>query len=208
MATVRKNGNGLVKVWDPLVRIFHWSLVGFVIVALVSAEEFEGLHLIAGYAVLYLVIFRIVWGVIGTKYARFSNFIYGPATISAYLKGFFKNKSKYYLGHNPVGGIMVIALLLSLILASVSGIKAQEGEEYEELSRPSISFITTAHADDDNHHGGHHSDSHEFWEETHEIFAGLTIFLIIAHIAGALITSFYHKEGLVKAMITGRKEHR
>ncbi len=194
------------KVLDPAIRLFHWSLVLLCITAFLSAEESESFHAFAGYIIILLLIFRLIWGFIGTRHARFSDFIYGPGEISAYLKGFFSGRSKQYLGHNPAGGLMVFILLGSLILTSWTGLKAWGAEGHGPLSADSgISITASAHADERYGEHGNRSKTESIYEEVHEFFAGLTLFLIIVHIIGVVITTFLHKEHLIMGMITGRK---
>ena len=198
-----------VKVWDILVRIFHWSLVVFFFIAYVTEEE-SFLHIYSGYIVLALVLFRIVWGVIGTKYARFSNFIYSPASALGYLKSLVFGKPKHYLGHNPAGGLMVVALLLSLFVTTYSGLKTYAIEEGKgPLAANSFSLISNAYADDDDYYGyrrGKYQDKDEFWEELHEASANFTLFLIFIHIFAVVVSSKLHNEDLIKPMITGKKK--
>ena len=195
--------NSIIYVWDPLVRIFHWSLVLFFTIAYLTDDDFMQIHELAGYIVLGLVGFRVVWGIIGPQYARFSNFVYGPATVIGYIKSLL-SKPKYYTGHNPAGGVMVIILLVMIALTSWSGIEALEAEEMETAS-VNISLISTAHADDDeNDHEDGEGD--EFWEDIHEAAANLTVFFIFLHIVGVFASSIIHRENLVRAMITGYKE--
>ena len=191
-----------VYVWDPLVRIFHWSLVLFFTIAYLSEDEMA-LHELSGYIVLGLVGFRIIWGLIGPKYARFTNFVYGPFTIFRYIKS-LSSQPKHYIGHNPAGGAMVIILLVMIAFTSWSGIEAHEAEGSEHAS-VSISFISVAQADDDEHEG---EEGDEFWEEIHEAAANLTVFFIFLHIVGVFASSAIHNENLVKAMITGYKDRK
>ena len=200
-----------VKVWDPLVRIFHWSLVVFFFTAYASAEEAEGLHVFAGYVVLALVLFRIIWGFVGTKHARFTDFVYGPAAIARYLKGLFTGRPAHYLGHNPAGGVMVIALLVFLLLTCWSGLETYGAEGHGPLAGGGASIASVAHADGDDddderyEHRPAAEGDEEFWEEVHEFFAGFTLFLVIVHILGAIVSSVLHRENLIMAMVTGRK---
>ncbi|MBI3571704.1 MAG: cytochrome b/b6 domain-containing protein [Gammaproteobacteria bacterium] len=117
------------RVWDPLVRIFHWSLVATFIIAWLTADEESRLHELAGYAVIGLVLARIVWGFIGARYARFSDFVHRPSTVLAYTRDLLRGKSRRYLGHNPLGGMMTIALLASLLATGTTGLAMQKAEE-------------------------------------------------------------------------------
>ena len=170
---------------------------------------------------LFLVLFRILYGFVGTKYARFSDFLYRPAQIADYLKGLLIGRPKHYIGHNPAGGFMIVILLLSLLSLTLTGLKAYEVKGYGPLAKNEISFMTNAFADsDDNENNDEHdsrkrrsqknhrtekNEKDEFWEEVHETIAHFTLFLISIHILGVLVSSLVHHENLIKAMITGRK---
>ena len=165
-----------VRVWDLAVRIFHWSLVTSFAVAWL-AEEGESLHEIAGYAVLGLVAFRLLWGFVGTVHARFADFVPSPSVLIGYLRAMLAGRARRHIGHNPAGGAMIVVLLVMLALASGSG------------------WLMTT----DRFWG-------ENWlEDAHEILSELTLVLIALHVAGVLISSIAHRENLVVAMITGRK---
>ena len=118
-----------IKVWDPLVRLFHWTLVLAFAIAYVTEEELLDLHVFAGYVILGLIGFRLVWGVIGTRHARFSDFVYSPATIRQFLKDTLALRAKRYIGHNPAGGAMIILMIISLLLTSVTGLATYGTEE-------------------------------------------------------------------------------
>ncbi len=199
-----------VKVWDPLVRIFHWSLIIFFFIGYFTGEEESDLHIIAGYTVLGLITFRVLWGLIGPKYARFSNFIYSPSTVMQYAKDMLNGHAKPYVGHNPLGGMMIIALLVSLFAVSYSGLKVYAIEEgLGPLATPTtVTFVKTAQADDDEdeEHEGEEDEAEEFWEEIHEFFANFLLLLIALHVTGVIVASHREKQHLVKAMITGKKE--
>lgn len=171
--------NGDVMVWDPLVRIFHWSLVGAFAVAFVSGDELERLHIIAGYMVLALVAFRIVWGCIGSRHARFSDFVTSPHHVILYLKDLLALRARRTLGHNPAGGAMVVALLVMLLATSATGYT---------LTVPAYARL-------------------KWLEEAHEVVANLTLGLVCVHIAGVLASSYVHRENLIRAMITGKKRN-
>ncbi len=206
------------KLWDIVVRAFHWSLVVLVFIAFLSSEDGEGIHIKAGYAILGIVLFRILWGFIGTKHARFTDFVKGPRKVLAYLKGLFTGAPPYSFGHNPAGGLMIVVILVTLLLVAFTGIKTEEGERAEHASASigKFSIVSIAHADDGNFERGRGYDghdereskahaSHEFWEELHEVFAGLLLVLILVHVAAILLTLIVYKENLIKSMITGRK---
>jgi cytochrome b len=203
-----------IRVWDPFVRLFHWSLVSCFIIAYLSGEEESLVHIYAGYAVIALVLSRIIWGFIGTKYARFKQFSYSPTSMFKYLKDFASGQPQHYTGHNPAAAWMIFALLLCLIMTSISGLKVYGAEGYGLFASSSalpaaastdFSLISNAHAKD-SHRRGHDDELEEVWEEIHEFFANLTLLLVFAHIAGAVVASRVHKENLIKAMITGNKQ--
>ena len=111
-----------VKVWDPFVRVFHWSLVLSFLVAYLTEDEWLSLHVNAGYAVLGLVGLRVVWGFIGTRHARFSDFVYRPAHVRAYIRDTLNARAQRYIGHNPAGGAMIVLMMAGLLLTAISGI--------------------------------------------------------------------------------------
>ncbi len=198
-----------IKIWDLPVRVFHWSLVVSFFIAYTTEEE-SLWHIYSGYTVLALIAFRVLWGIAGNKYARFSNFVYSPTNTLNYLKEVVSGKPKHYLGHNPAGGLMTIVLLLSLSIVTISGLKAYAIEEGKgPLAGNGISIISNAYADDDDYYGRygnrHEKDGDEFWEEVHEASANFTLFLIFLHIFGVAISSKMHNENLVKSMIDGNK---
>ncbi len=208
-----------IPVWDIAVRIFHWSLVlGFTIAWLTGDEE-DALHIYAGYTVLGLIGFRLIWGFIGSRHARFGDFVTGPASVIEYLKS-LRDRPRHYMGHNPAGGWMVVLMLLTLFGVTLSGLKVYgiegHGPLAAEVTAPA--FIGSAHAgdDDDDDRYGHETSSmetaggreadEEFWEEIHETLSDFMLLLIALHIAGVIVSSRLHRENLVKAMITGNKE--
>ena len=210
--------NNEIRVWDPLVRIFHWSLVLTFSIGYLTGEEENNLHIIAGYAVLGLITFRVVWGLIGTRYARFSNFVYSPGAVVQYLKDLAAKNPRHYIGHNPAGGWMVVAMLLCLFVVSVSGLKVyaiEEGLGPLAGEPPALTVISSAYADDDNDEDGNHEnnenrhgedeEAEEFWEEIHEVASNFMLLLIFLHITGVIVAGRLHDEHLVKAMLTGKK---
>jgi cytochrome b len=207
-----------VRVWDPLVRLFHWTLVAAFVVAYLTGEEESMVHIYAGYYIAGLLLFRVIWGFVGTRHARFSDFIASPGRTVRYLKGMFAGTPEHYVGHNPAGGWMIIMLLVSLVLTTWTGLEYYGLEGHGPLAAVSVELapVATALADDDDRyeHGEHgdgeggHSPEEEFWEELHEFFANFTVLLIVIHVAGVLVAGRLHGENLVRAMITGRKNAR
>ncbi len=197
-----------IKVWDPLVRLFHWSLVAAFVIAYLTGDELEEVHVLAGYFIAGLVVFRLIWGVIGTQHARFSDFVFRPATVIAYLKDILAFRARRYIGHNPAGGAMVIALLISLSLATLSGMKLYAVEEnagpLAVIQLDNISPVATAVADEDE---DEHDEGEEesVWEEVHEFFVNFTLLLVLVHLAGVALSSVAHGENLPRAMVTGKK---
>lgn len=203
-----------IHVWDPLVRLFHWGLVLTFVISYLTGEEESNLHIIAGYAVLGLITFRVFWGLVGTRHARFSDFATSPTSALRYIKS-LADKPKRYIGHNPAGGWMVIVMLVTLFVVTVSGLKVYALEEglgplANEL--PEIAIIKEAYADDDREHEYEDNEDEtseefweEFWEEIHETSSNLMLLLIFLHIAGVFVSGRLHNENLSKAMITGKK---
>jgi len=165
-----------VRVWDPLVRILHWTTAIGVLIAFL-AEDLRDLHKTAGYVVMGALGIRIIWGFLGTPHARFTDFVPGPRQLWNYGKSVVRFREVRHLGHNPAGGAMVLALMISLALVSVTG------------------WMMTL----DPFWG-------EDWvEDLHEAGANAMLILIPLHIGGVLWSSFRHRENLIKAMFTGDK---
>ena len=200
-----------VQVWDLVVRIGHWVLVAGFFIAYLTEDDLLTQHVWAGYAVGIVVAFRIIWGLIGSKHARFSDFLYSPFVAVRYLVGLLTGRADRYLGHSPAGGTMVVLLLLGLAGTVYTGLALYAIEENagplanvvatEGTSSLLPAVIESALADE----GGEDDQREQFWEELHEVFANVTLALVILHIAGVLLASYAHKENLVKAMFTGRK---
>jgi cytochrome b len=180
-----------VKVWDPLVRIFHWSLVAAFFIAYITEDEFLTPHVWAGYAVLGLVTFRLLWGFIGTRHARFSDFVTAPKNALVYGRDALLGRAKRYIGHNPAGGLMIVLLLISLIVTTVTGIALYGAEEH---AGPLAGLFA-----------GAGEALEEGFEAVHEFFANFTLFLVAIHVAGVVVEGLLHRENLVRAMFTGTK---
>lgn len=214
------------KVWDPLVRLGHWGLVAGVLTAYFTGDELQNVHVTAGYVIVGIVLFRLIWGFIGTKHARFSDFVRGPGAVLGYLKSVFSGHSKRYIGHNPAGGAMILALLFSLSVTTGSGLMLYA---LEDGKGPLAPFVAQANVteqasdtnialqlasfdeddDDDDHETGRY-DGESALEETmeglHKVFTYLTLGLAGLHVMGVFISGRAHKENLVAAMISGRKK--
>lgn len=167
----------MVKIWDPLVRIFHWSLVVVFGLAWITSENFDTAHEWFGYAAAVLIAFRIIWGLIGPRYARFVTFVKGPETVIDYLKAMISGKEKRYLGHNPAGGAMIVALLGTLVVTVWTGWL---------ITLPKYANSTIA-------------------TDAHAVVTSVLMGLVILHVAGVIVASRRHKENLPKSMLTGEK---
>jgi cytochrome b len=166
-----------VRVWDPLVRVGHWTLVLCVAVAWLTHEGPAVLHDNAGYMALAVVLVRTVWGFLGPRHARFADFLRGPAATLAYLRGFLAGRAPRFLGHNPLGGWMILALLTTVAVTGVTGW-----------------LLTT-----ETFWGSETVDT------AHGLTADLLLVLVVLHVGGVILVSRRHGENLVLAMLTGRK---
>ncbi|MGE0094511.1 MAG: cytochrome b/b6 domain-containing protein [Alphaproteobacteria bacterium] len=208
MANANNPQGGTVHVWDRFVRVFHWALVAaFTVAYLFSDDDTLTFHTWAGYTVAALVLARIVWGVIGPRHARFTDFVYRPSKVLAYVKNLVMFRAERHLGHSPAGGMMVIALLVSLLLTTFSGM-AYYGTRAETdgistfVSREVIGLEPVAPA---LYKGTMRDRGNRDVKELHETFADITLILIFAHIAGVVLASLAHRENLARSMITGDK---
>lgn len=167
-----------ILVWDLPTRVFHWLMVLSFAGAWLTAESerFRDLHVMLGYSLLGLIAFRLVWGFVGTRYARFKEFVRSPAVAMRYLKSLVSGKPEHYVGHNPAGAMAIILLLLLGIASGVSGWMT-----YNEM-------------------GG------EWLEEAHEVFSNLMLAVVGFHVIGVIVGSLAHRENLVRAMVTGIKQ--
>ena len=167
----------MIRVWDLFVRAFHWALAASFAVAWFSSEHSEGLHNAAGYAAGALVAMRVVWGFIGPRYARFAQFVRSPRTVIAYLRALKDGSERRYIGHNPAGGAMIVALLVAIAGTAVSG------------------WLLTTDA-----FWGSAVVQHVHSLLAHGVFA-----LVVVHLAGVALASLRHHENLARAMVVGVK---
>jgi cytochrome b len=167
-----------VLVWDLPLRVFHWLLAGSFVGAFLTAESerWRDVHAVLGYTILAMVVFRLLWGVFGTRYARFGALPWNPRRALAYLKSLFAGRPEHYVGHNPAGSLAIYALLALAAATALTGL------------------ATLAEV------GG------EWLAELHEGFANVMLTVVIVHIAGVVVGSLAHRENLAAAMLTGRKQ--
>jgi cytochrome b len=180
-----------IKVWDPVVRVGHWTLVISFFTAYFTEDDLMTPHVWAGYVIGLVVCFRLIWGFVGTRHARFADFVRSPAVTFKYLADLVRHRSRRFTGHNPAGGMMIVVLLISLAGTVVSGIVLYG---MEESAGPLAALVAD------------YVEYEHFWEEVHEVLSNLTLLLVGLHIAGVLLSSYVHRENLVVAMLTGRKK--
>ncbi|MCJ8144705.1 cytochrome b/b6 domain-containing protein [Ancylobacter sp. A5.8] len=166
-----------VRVWDLVVRLFHWTVVTGCLLNLFVLDDGGLAHEVAGYAVAAALVIRVIWGFIGTRHARFADFVPGPRRLGAYLSALLKGREPRTLGHNPAGAVMMLVLMALLGGVSVTGwmmgLDAFWGEEW--------------------------------LEDLHGTLANSILALAFLHVGAALFESWRHRENLVWSMITGRK---
>ena len=167
-----------ILVWDAPVRVFHWLMVlSFAGAYLTSeSERWRLIHVTLGYTMGGLVAFRIVWGLVGTRYARFSNFVRGPAAVMSYMRSLLKKAPEHHVGHNPAGALAIVLLLLCSAAIVASGWAV-----YNEV-------------------GG------SWLEGVHEVAGNFMLIVVGVHLAGVIVSSKLHRENLVRAMVMGSKE--
>lgn len=166
-----------VLIWDWPVRIGHWLLVGAFALAWLTgeSEEWRLVHAFAGGTVVGVILFRLLWGIAGTRHARFTSFVRGPGAVLDYVSGLLRGTESSYAGHNAAGGWAIVALLALGLLTGASGWLV-----YQDM-------------------GG------EWLEEVHEALASGMLAVAAIHVAGVVVSSLAHRENLVRAMLTGFK---
>ncbi len=204
-------GDTQISVWDPLVRFGHWALVAAFAIAYISGDEGgepSAWHEWTGYIAGGIVVWRVLWGLTGSRYARFSDFVVGPRAAIAYLAGLVTGTSRRYVGHSPAGGAMILALL-TLIAATVgTGIVADpDGAPKPQPGVTVTAQVRNAEAGRARSHEGREGrrEHESFIGEVHAVLANITLFLIVLHILGVALASVVHHENLARAMITGKK---
>ena len=166
-----------VPVWDIAVRLFHWSLVALVAMTYFWAEQ-RALHRSLGYAVVGLIGFRLIWGLIGTRHARFANFVPSPRRLIYYLIDMAQGREPRHLGHNPAGGAMIVALLATLAAVGTTGYMMGQDAWF------GVAWV----------------------ESAHKTLVQVLVILICLHVTGVVFSSLRHRENLVLSMVTGEKD--
>ncbi len=182
-------------IWDLPLRLFHWSLVIIIIVTTITGYLLEYwwlyIHIYAGYILICLLSFRLIWGVIGSYYSRFDSFPLSRLMLIKHLKNIYNGKSKQYTGHNPVGAWVIIILLSILILLLITGLLVWGGVENNGPLANIIGYQTGL-----------------LNKDIHEALSAILMGMIAIHIMGILIETIYFKHPLIKSMITGKKTFR
>ena len=166
-----------ILVWDLPTRVGHWLMAGCFAAAYASgeSESLRLVHVAAGMAMLALVAQRLLWGVAGSRYARFTSFVRAPSAVWRYLKSLAGGGAEHWTGHNPAGGYMILVLLAATILAAASGL------------------------------GVYLQWGGEWLEEAHEALSNLMLVAVGVHVAGVLVSGMLHRENLARAMVSGYK---
>jgi cytochrome b len=174
---VEQSPQRLTLIWDAPVRVFHWLTVLCFAGAYLTAESehWRLVHVTLGYTLAGLVAFRVVWGIVGTRHARFAGFVKGPAAVMAYMRSLRSGDARPHAGHNPAGALAIVALLSLAVAVSATG------------------WATYADWGGDR------------FEDVHEVLANLMLVLVAVHVAGVVVSSRLHHDNLVRAMVTGRK---
>ena len=182
-----------VRIWDLPVRLFHWTLVTLLVVSYVTAQaggDWMKLHFWSGYTILTLLLFRIAWGFVGSTTARFSHFVKGPSAAIEHLKELAGTDRPRDVGHNPLGGAMVIALLLGVLLQVVAGLFSADTDEGT-VSGPLANLAPDKWVDRAT--------------AFHHLWVNVLLVLIALHVLAALVYLVWKRQNLIGAMFTGRK---
>lgn len=175
------------------VRLFHWSLVlGFVLAYLTAEAHILEVHVLIGYALIALLVFRLFWGFAGNQYARFKSFLFSPQETMAYMKSMRGGHPAHYYGHNPAGALMVFGLLALLAVIFTSGLVTLAVIDFE----GPLLFLANWVSDDTSY----------FFRHAHDFFVDVALLLIPLHLLGVVAGTIQHKENLVRAMVTGMKK--
>lgn len=192
--TIDQTASAKIRVWDRFIRFFHWSLVVSFALAYWSAKAGKHeLHALLGYFIVVLVLARLVWGFVGSRHARFSSFIHAPAEVLRYLKAIAAGHPRRFLGHNPAGGIMVIALLATLVFITFTGLTVLAVIDFDGPLLGILKPMTD-------------QEAYTAWS-SHAYAVNIILGMVGLHLLGVILATLQHKENLVVAMITGHKEN-
>ena len=190
--TVGNDHTCWIRVWDPPTRLFHWSLVLLVALSIytgnVGGLREMDLHKLSGYAILALVLFRLVWGVIGSRRSRFTDFVRGPRAVAGYAWSLLGKGHRSFVGHNPMGGWSVIAMLASLLLQAATGLFARDDILTE---GPLVRYVS--------------KETSRTLTAIHELNATVLYVLIGIHLLVVFGYLIVRKDNLIRPMLTGRK---
>lgn len=183
-----------IPVWDRTVRIFHWTVVVLFASAYLTGEKHQNeWHLLIGYTITPFIVWRLIWGFAGSHYARFKTFTFPATETIDYLKGMLRGHPPHYLGHNPAGALMMLALLTLLTALAVTGLALAGTLEFE---GPLLALNAVM------------SDEQVYTlMDIHSVVAHIALILVVLHIIGAIVASIQHRENLVRAMVTGLKRN-
>lgn len=215
----------LVKVWDPIVRIGHWTMVITFTIAYFVEDEILRLHVWCGYVLGLVVAFRVFWGFVGPRRARFTDFMYRPWTSITYFLDLINLRSRRYVGYSPAGGVMIVTLLVMMGAIVCTGLmvfalEKNRGPLASFVNQPSAIAAGTDGASSGAAQGDQpavvaaewkKSDDPDarsrrrFWDRLHRRLSNITMLLIVLHIGGVILASYAHRENLVLAMFTGKK---
>ena len=179
-----------ILIWDLPTRLFHWVLaLSFAGAWLTSeSDRWLSVHVFLGYQMLGLVMFRVAWGLLGTHYARFSSFWFGPKDALAYLRQVLAREAPRHVGHNPTGSVAIYLLLLLALLVGITGFFTLGGEEQQGALAGWMGMTQG-----------------RVFKKLHEFSANLMLLLVFGHLAGVVLESLLHKENLARSMLTGTK---
>jgi cytochrome b len=180
-----------IQVWDRFVRFFHWTLVVCFFSAYLTEGDLLPAHVWAGYIAFSLLCLRLVWGFTGTRHARFADFVHGPGKVLRYTQDVLARRAPRYIGHNPAGGAMIVALIVGVLTNTLTGMALYGADAW--LGPLAWLMADTSKA------------GIKRLKDIHEIAAHLTVALVAIHVAGVIWESVLHRENLVKSMLTGRK---
>ncbi len=180
-----------VYVWDLPTRLFHWTVFALMVAQLLTGKVLDDameLHAKLGYAIFVLVLFRLMWGALGSTYARFAKFLRGPATVARYARSWLRRDHAFVAGHNPLGGWMVVALLAAILVQALLGMFGNDDVLFD---GPLASIVS--------------KDTSDFLTGLHAVTSDVLLVMVGLHIVAVVLHRLVNGENLVSAMVTGYK---